>query len=165
MKNLMIAASGCALAFALAAPAVAQQADAAQPSEDGIGVIVVTAQKRAENVQDVPIAITALGSQFLQTRGIDSIDDLGTIAPNVKFERAPASKTISQIAIRGSVTINPAITWEPAVGLYLDGVYIAKAQGSIFDVADLERVEMLRGPQGTLYGPRQRVAAIKRALR
>ena len=152
MKNLMIAASGCALAFALAAPAVAQQADAAQPSEDGIGVIVVTAQKRAENVQDVPIAITALGSQFLETRGIDSIDDLGTIAPNVKFERAPASKTISQIAIRGSVTINPAITWEPAVGLYLDGVYIAKAQGSIFDIADLERVEILRGPQGTLYG-------------
>lgn len=152
MKNLMIAASGCALAFVLAAPAVAQQADAAQPSEDGIGVIVVTAQKRAENVQDVPIAITALGSQFLETRGIDSIDDLGTIAPNVKFERAPASKTISQIAIRGSVTINPAITWEPAVGLYLDGVYIAKAQGSIFDIADLERVEILRGPQGTLYG-------------
>lgn len=152
MKDLMIAASGCALAFALAAPAVAQQADAAQPSEDGIGVIVVTAQKRAENVQDVPIAITALGSQFLETRGIDSIDDLGTIAPNVKFERAPASKTISQIAIRGSVTINPAITWEPAVGLYLDGVYIAKAQGSIFDIADLERVEILRGPQGTLYG-------------
>jgi iron complex outermembrane receptor protein len=152
MKNLMIAASGCALTFVLAAPAVAQQADAAQPSEDGIGVIVVTAQKRAENVQDVPIAITALGSQFLETRGIDSIDDLGTIAPNVKFERAPASKTISQIAIRGSVTINPAITWEPAVGLYLDGVYIAKAQGSIFDIADLERVEILRGPQGTLYG-------------
>lgn len=152
MKALFTTASVCALAGAFAAPAAAQQSDADQPSDDGIGVIVVTAQKRAENVQDVPIAITALGSQFLETRGIDSIDDLGTIAPNVKFERAPASKTISQIAIRGSVTINPAITWEPAVGLYLDGVYIAKAQGSIFDIADLERVEILRGPQGTLYG-------------
>jgi iron complex outermembrane receptor protein len=152
MKKLLIAASGCALAFALASPAVAQQSDTDQPSDDGIGMIIVTAQKRSENVQDVPIAITAISNQFLEARGIDSIDDLGTFAPNVKFERAPASKTISQIAIRGSVTINPAITWEPAVGLYLDGVYIAKAQGSIFDIADLERVEILRGPQGTLYG-------------
>lgn len=152
MKALFTTASICALAGALAVPAAAQDAAAVEDPSDGIGLIVVTAQKRAENVQDVPIAITALGSQFLETRGIDSIDDLGTIAPNVKFERAPASKTISQIAIRGSVTINPAITWEPAVGLYLDGVYIAKAQGSIFDIADLERVEILRGPQGTLYG-------------
>lgn len=154
MKTLMTAASACALAIGLAMPAAAQQSDASSNDDegDGIGMIIVTAQKRSENVQDVPIAITAIGSQFLETRGIDSIDDLGTIAPNVKFERAPASKTISQIAIRGSVTINPAITWEPAVGLYLDGVYIAKAQGSIFDIADLERVEILRGPQGTLYG-------------
>ncbi len=152
MNRFSTTASACALAFALVAPAGAQEAEAEQPNDDGIGLIVVTAQKRAENVQDVPIAITALGSQFLETRGVDSIDDLGTVAPNVKFERAPASKTISQIAIRGSVTINPAITWEPAVGLYLDGVYIAKAQGSIFDIADLERVEILRGPQGTLYG-------------
>jgi iron complex outermembrane receptor protein len=152
INRFSTAVSACALAFALVVPAAAQESEAEQPADDGIGLIIVTAQKRAENVQDVPIAITALGSQFLETRGIDSIDDLGTVAPNVKFERAPASKTISQIAIRGSVTINPAITWEPAVGLYLDGVYIAKAQGSIFDIADLERVEILRGPQGTLYG-------------
>ena len=136
-----------ALATLSANPAFAQDGEG-----EGIGDIVVTAQKRAENIQDVPIAISAVGSQYLESRGIDSIDKLGTIAPNVKIERAPASKTISQVSIRGSVTINPAITWEPAVGLYLDGVYIAKAQGSIFDVADLERVELLRGPQGTLYG-------------
>ncbi len=152
MKALLAGASACALTFGLAAPALGQESDEPETGADGLGMIIVTAQKRSENVQDVPIAITAIGSQFLETRGIDSIDDLGTIAPNVKFERAPASKTISQIAIRGSVTINPAITWEPAVGLYLDGVYIAKAQGSIFDIADLERVEILRGPQGTLYG-------------
>ena len=135
---------------AMAMPAIAQ--DTALEDTGGIGDIVVTAQKRAENVQDVPLAISAVSSEYLESRDISSIDRLGSIAPNVKIERAPSNKTISQIAIRGSVTINPAVTWEPAVGLYLDGVYIAKAQGSIFDVADLERVEVLRGPQGTLYG-------------
>ena len=162
MRNAVI---GCILAStALAgwAPAMAQES---QNSDDGIGEIVVTAQKRAENIQDVPIAISAVGSEFLESRGINSIDALGTIAPNVKIERAPSNKTISQIAIRGSVTINPAVTWEPAVGLYLDGVYIAKAQGSIFDVADLERVEVLRGPQGTLYGRNALAGAINLVTR
>ena len=153
MKNLLAATALTTIAL-FAAPAFAQDTaqDQAAVDDGGIGAIVVTAQKRSENIQDVPIAISAVSNAYLESRGVDSIDKLGTIAPNVKIERAPSSKTISQIAIRGSVTINPAITWEPAVGLYLDGVYIAKAQGSIFDVADLERVEVLRGPQGTLYG-------------
>ncbi len=152
MRALLTCASVAAIALGLSTPAMAQDNTGTATEDDGLGMIVVTAQKRSENIQDVPIAISAVGSEFLESRGIDSIDKLGTIAPNVKIERAPASKSISQIAIRGSVTINPAITWEPAVGLYLDGVYIAKAQGSIFDVADLERIEVLRGPQGTLYG-------------
>lgn len=140
------------LAVAIATPALAQTETDAPSDDSGLGMIVVTAQKREENIQDVPIAISAVGEAFLESRGITSLDALGTVAPNVKIERAPSSKTISQIAIRGSVTINPAITWEPAVGLYVDGVYISKAQGSLFDIADLERVEILRGPQGTLYG-------------
>jgi iron complex outermembrane receptor protein len=148
MKALRLATLLASTAMAM--PAIAQ--DTASDDTGGIGDIVVTAQKRAENVQDVPLAISAVSSEYLESRDISSIDRLGSIAPNVKIERAPSNKTISQIAIRGSVTINPAVTWEPAVGLYLDGVYIAKAQGSIFDVADLERVEVLRGPQGTLYG-------------
>ncbi len=148
MKALRLATLLASTAMAM--PAIAQ--DTASDDTGGIGDIVVTAQKRAENVQVVPLAISAVSSEYLESRDISSIDRLGSIAPNVKIERAPSNKTISQIAIRGSVTINPAVTWEPAVGLYLDGVYIAKAQGSIFDVADLERVEVLRGPQGTLYG-------------
>ncbi|WP_237245935.1 TonB-dependent receptor [Sphingopyxis witflariensis] len=151
-----------ALAIGLATgPAQAQQAD----TQDSAGaadpnIIVVTAQKRAENLQEVPIAISALSSAYLEARDITSIDSIGAVAPNVKFERAPGSGTIAQIAIRGSVTINPAVTWEPAVGLYLDGVYIAKNQGAIFDVADLERVEILRGPQGTLYGRNSLAGAV-----
>ena len=151
IRHLLTSASLVALVSS--AGAVAQTAAAASPGDTGgLAEIVVTAQKRAENIQDVPIAISAIGSAFIEARGITSIGDLGALAPNMKIERAPSNKTISQISIRGSVTINPAVTWEPAVGLYLDGVYIAKAQGSIFDVADLERVEVLRGPQGTLYG-------------
>lgn len=151
MKRLSAATALVTIMGFAVVPAQAQ--DSSETSDSvGIGDIVVTAQKRSENIQDVPIAISAVGSEYLESRGVDSIDKLGAIAPNVKIERAPSSKTISQISIRGSVTINPAITWEPAVGLYLDGVYIAKAQGSLFDIADLERVEILRGPQGTLYG-------------
>lgn len=146
----------------LAGPAYAQGAAGGNraAAADNANVIVVTAQKREENLQEVPIAISALGSQYLESREITSIDSIGALAPNVKFERAPASGTIAQIAIRGSVTINPAVTWEPAVGLYLDGVYIAKNQGAIFDVADLERVEILRGPQGTLYGRNSLAGAV-----
>lgn len=157
MKLLLAATAltGCALVSGPAFAADAAQTKAATTATDpstGVGDIVVTAQKRSENVQNVPIAISAVSGQYLETRGITSIDSLGAIAPNMQITRAPSDKTITQISIRGSVTINPAVTWEPAVGLYLNGVYIAKAQGSVFDVADLERIEVLRGPQGTLYG-------------
>lgn len=163
--KLLLAATALSTGLAFAAPAMAQDASTADANDVGIGEIVVTAQKRAENVQEVPIAISAVSSQFLQSRGITSIDSLGSIAPNVKIERAPSDKTAAQIAIRGSVTINPAITWEPAVGIYLDGVYVAKVQGSIFDIADLERVEVLRGPQGTLYGRNALAGAINLVTR
>lgn len=151
-RSCLAFASFGAIALALSNPAMAQVQAETPPDDSGIDVIVVTAQKRSQNIQDVPIAITAIGSELLESRGIDSIDKIGSIAPNVKIERLPGSKSATQIAIRGSVTINSAITWEPAVGVYLDGVYIAKSEGSIFDIADIERVEILRGPQGTLYG-------------
>jgi iron complex outermembrane recepter protein len=164
MKRLAAATALCTSLALLTTPAQAQDS-ADEASSSGIGEIVVTAQKRAENIQDVPIAISAVTSEFLDSRGITSIDALGSIAPNVKIERAPSNKTAAQIAIRGSVTINPAITWEPAVGLYLDGVYVAKVQGSVFDIADLERVEVLRGPQGTLYGRNALAGAINLVTR
>ncbi len=164
--NRLLATTALVSATALiSAPAMAQDAAATDKADSGIGEIVVTAQKREENIQDVPIAISAVSSKFLESRGITSIYALESIAPNVKIERAPSNKTAAQIAIRGSVTINPAITWEPAVGLYLDGVYVAKVQGSIFDIADLERVEVLRGPQGTLYGRNALAGAINLVTR
>lgn len=114
--------------------------------------IVVTAQKREQSIQDVPIAVTAVNSDYIESRNITSIDSLSSLAPNLKIENTPGNTTAAQISIRGGVTINPALTWEPTVGIYLNGSYIGKTQGSIFDVADIERLEVLRGPQGTLYG-------------
>jgi iron complex outermembrane receptor protein len=114
--------------------------------------VEVTAQRRVEKLQDVPVAVTAFTHDQIESRGIDSIDDLDGLAPGLQISKTPSNTTISQITIRGSSQINPAIYWDPAVGLYLDGVYIGKSQGSIFDIVDLTRVEVLRGPQGTLYG-------------
>ncbi|WP_150295134.1 TonB-dependent receptor domain-containing protein [Sphingobium estronivorans] len=118
----------------------------------GLEEIVVTAQKREQNLQDVPIAISALSSAFLEKRDITSINNLSALAPNLKIDTAANSQTSSIISIRGGVQGNPQLYFEPSVGLYMDGVYIAKAQGSLFDIADIERIEVLRGPQGTLYG-------------
>lgn len=133
--------SGLALSALLAMPAYAQ-----------LDEIVVTAQKREQSIQDVPIAITAIDEDFIESRNITTISSLSSLAPNLKIEDTPGNTTAAQISIRGGVTINPALYWEPTVGIYLNGSYIGKTQGSIFDVSDIERVEVLRGPQGTLYG-------------
>ncbi len=165
--SLILQLMSTAIGFCCAMPALAQPdpTESGAEAARGLDEIVVTAQKREEKLQDVPIAISAVSGEFLRSRDIASINDLGTIAPNVKIERAPTNKTTSQIAMRGSVTVNPSVLFEPAVGLYVDGVYIAKAVGSIFDVADLERVEVLRGPQGTLYGRNTLAGAINLVTR
>ena len=121
-------------------------------SFDGLEEVVVTAQKKEENLQDTPIAITAITESTIDDLDLANVVDLAGMAPNVHIINTPSNNTAATIAMRGGVTINPAITWEPTVGMYLDGVYLGKGQGSIFDVVDLERVEILRGPQGTLYG-------------
>lgn len=114
--------------------------------------IVVTAQKRAQSVQDIPIAISAFDQAAIDANRIERITDIGNLAPNVEIVDSPTNTTSATIAIRGASQINPAITWENAVGVYLDGVFIGKNLGAVFDIAELERVEVLRGPQGTLYG-------------
>ena len=130
----------------------AAQAQEAPDTATVLDKVTVTAQKREQSLQEVPIAITAIGKAQLSSRGIDNVADLSALAPGLQVSRSPANDSISQIAIRGNSEINPAIYWDPAVGIYLDGVYLGKSQGTVFDVVDLNRVEVLRGPQGTLYG-------------
>ncbi|WKD49026.1 TonB-dependent receptor [Microbulbifer spongiae] len=114
--------------------------------------VVVTAQKRKQSVQEVPIAISTFDKTAIQHRRISNITDISLSAPNVEIVDSPANTTAATIAIRGASQISPAITWENSVGIYLDGVFMGKNLGAVFDIVELERVEVLRGPQGTLYG-------------
>ncbi len=114
--------------------------------------VVVTAQKREQSLQDIPIAVTTFDQAEIDTRRIGDVKDLALFVPNMQIADSPGGTSGATIAIRGASTINPAITWEPVVGLYLDGVFLGKNLGGIFEIAELERVEVLRGPQGTLYG-------------
>jgi len=134
------------------AQAQTQEQNKADVDTSVLEQVVVTVQRRKEKLQDVPVAATAIGAADLELRGIGNIADLSSMAPNLLVLHTPGNASASQIAIRGSVTSNPALFWETTVGMYVDGVFVGKSQGSIFDLVDLERVEVLRGPQGTLYG-------------
>ncbi|MEJ7925716.1 TonB-dependent receptor [Sphingobium sp. AN641] len=142
-----------------AAPAIAQDSPQAtsdaSADQNGIADIVVTAQKRAENVQDVPIAISAFTSQALQERAIGSVSQLSAIAPNVNLDAGtPFSGSTAVLAayIRGIGSDDFAFNIDPGVGIYLDGVYLARTVGANQDLLDVARIEILKGPQGTLFG-------------
>lgn len=121
-------------------------------SKSALEVIEVTAQKRVQNLQELPTAVTVFNSDSIRDKGITDVEDLSIYTPNMQISETPGGSTGATIAIRGSVTINPAVTWEPTTGVYIDGVFVSKNIGGLFDVAAIERVEVLRGPQGTLYG-------------
>jgi outer membrane receptor protein involved in Fe transport len=146
------------LAAQVAAPPVPAEpvAQAAPtPDDGGIDEIVVTAQKRAENVQDVPIAISAFTSEALQERAIGNVSQLSAIAPNVNLDAGtPFSGSTAVLAayIRGIGSDDFAFNIDPGVGIYLDGVYLARTVGANQDLLDVARIEILKGPQGTLFG-------------
>lgn len=149
--HLAMRAIPALVASACAAGAIAQEQEQKQ-KQDAIETVIVTAQKRSERIQDVPISITAISASQLEARRIEGIADLNAVAPNLTFRANAGTDMVSIVALRGSVTGQPAIWVDPSVGMYLDGVYIGKSQGSVFDVVEIERVEVLRGPQGTLFG-------------
>jgi iron complex outermembrane receptor protein len=155
--------------LAAATPAYAQEAsDTAQATEQaddgsGLGEIVVTAQFRATNVQDTPVAITAVTSEMLESRSQTTIDQVANQAPNVSM-KAQAGVWGPSIAanirgVGGQIDPNPAFM--PGVGMYIDDVFYTSTVGAVFDLLDLERVEILRGPQGTTAGANSIGGAVK----
>jgi iron complex outermembrane receptor protein len=121
-------------------------------AQSQIEEIVVTAQKREQSLQEVPVSITAIPQESIVANRIQDVTDLSRISPNLSVRQGAGGSKIPQYAMRGIYTFGSAIGTDKGVSLYQDGVYIQNVAGSIFDFADIERVEVLRGPQGTLFG-------------
>ncbi len=119
----------------------------------GIEEMVVTAQKREENLQAVPISISALNATDIERRGVQNSADLVSTMPNMGGFVSPGSRGDLAVTLRGVAGAAPSnLSNDPGVAIYIDGVILGKQVGNSLDVAELERVEVLRGPQGTLYG-------------
>ncbi|WP_395397691.1 TonB-dependent receptor [Novosphingobium sp. BL-8A] len=142
--------------LAFAGQAMAQEADQAQGPQTpstGLNEIVVTAQKRSENLQDVPIAISAIGADKIEQLGVQDSRDISGLAPNVTIVPGTVSNSAAVFSMRGiSNGGSESFGVDAANGLYVDGVYIARSGAMGLDVMDIQRVEVLRGPQGTLFG-------------
>ena len=137
------------------APGMAPAQDVSASASTRLEEIVVTAQRREQNIQNVPIAISAFTTETLRGRGVTDITNLSNLAPNVNLDAStPFSGDSSVLAasIRGIGSDDFAFNIDPGVGVYLDGVFLARTFGANQNLLDVERVEILRGPQGTLFG-------------
>ncbi|MFV0478677.1 MAG: TonB-dependent receptor [Parahaliea sp.] len=143
-----------------ATPVIAQEAAALMLEE-----VVVTARKRTENLQDVPIAVSAFSADELSIKGIDDVTDLQYSLPNTTLQVSRGTNSTLTAYIRGIGQQDPLWGFEPGVGIYIDDVYIARPQGAVLDVLDVENIEVLRGPQGTLYGKNTIGGALKYTTR
>ncbi|MFT5605114.1 MAG: iron complex outermembrane receptor protein [Paracoccaceae bacterium] len=136
------------LASGLAVPSFAQGGRSAPALEE----VVVTAEKREASLQDTPISISAFSNEDLEKFGISNLADVQFSVPNMAMRQFPNSQSALRIFIRGIGNNDVQITQDPAVGVYLDGIYISRSSGLANQIVDPERIEVLRGPQGTLYG-------------
>lgn len=159
MKNmkLTLRAGIAAAGLIVAMPAFAQEADAAadagaDAASSGIEDIVVTARKRAESVQDVPVAITAMSGDQMVDRSVKDITDIAASTPSFFAQTSSADPAALLVSMRGQSATDALMTLDSPVGVYVDGVYLPRSIGLRAAMVDIERVEVLRGPQGTLFG-------------
>ncbi|MGI8611452.1 MAG: TonB-dependent receptor [Sphingomicrobium sp.] len=146
-----------------APPADAQKAEEAAAASDP--EIVVTARRRNEILLDVPIAVTAYSGEQLERQGALDITDVSDTTPNVNLETSRGTNTTLTAFIRGVGQQDPVAGFEQGVGIYIDDVYLNRPQGALLDIYDVERIEILRGPQGTLYGRNTIGGAVKYVTR
>ncbi len=129
---------------------VSAQTDSDSDTGFGIEEVLVTAERRQANLQDVAIAVSAFSRDQLQAQQVSTIGDLQALVPNLSIHAGDANNAVAYI--RGIGQIDSIAFFEPGVGIYLDDVYLGRAQGAFLDVVDVKRIEVLRGPQGSLYG-------------
>ena len=140
-------------AASLGALGVGPAALAQEPDDSVFDTVIVTAQKREQSIYDVPVSISAFTAEAIEKQGITDLTDIGKFVPNLNITGFSAGHTSSQNPfIRGIGLQDHLITTEPGVGVYIDGVYLGRQVGQNWSLANIERVEVLRGPQGTLYG-------------
>ena len=146
--------TSCAIATISAAQPALAQAQSPAPAADsqatGITDIVVTARKQSESLQDVPMSISAVSGKDLENAGYTELNDVARLSGNVFFEAADRTKP--QIYIRGVGTRSYDAGSDSSVGVFVDGVYLGRFGALDMDLMDVQRVEVLRGPQGSLYG-------------
>lgn len=162
-RRWLLTGSGLALGCLSLAPTSAFAQDTAAngasvrgaENQGGLDTIVVTARKREENVQQTPIAVTAMSGQMIENRQINNVAQVASFAPNVNIQpvgNISGSSASLTAFIRGVGQTDFNITVDPGVGIYVDGVYVARSVGGLLDMADISSVQILRGPQGTLFG-------------
>lgn len=161
-RTALLASGPLAVLFATA-PAIAQDAAAAPASEDDdrIEEIVVTAQFTSQSVRDVPISITAISGETLEARGQTNLTDIGQSTPGLAIRPSGQYGSATAVTVRGVGNFNALYGYEPGVGIYIDDVYYPTLYGSQLDLLDLDRIEVLRGPQGTLAGKNSIGGAVK----
>ena len=157
MKRTFLATTTALAAALFAAPLCAQSnaADAPQASDQssgGLDEIVVTAQRRAESIQDVPIAISAFSADQLRNQGVTSTLELGRFVPNLVSMNNTGVGSANAFYLRGLGNTETIPTFDPPVGTYVDDIYLSRQNANNINLFDVERVEVLRGPQGTLFG-------------
>jgi iron complex outermembrane receptor protein len=151
---LVVSAGSPAVLLPLATAVLfaAVEPSAAQTSR-GLEEVTVTARRFEESLQEAPVAVSAFGEEALEARSITNLEDIGRYVPNMQFaQNGIAGGSSGQPFIRGVGQFDFMITTDPGVAIYLDGVYLARSLGNLLDLVDVERIEVLRGPQGTLYG-------------
>ena len=134
-------------------------------SDTGLQEIVVTARRFSENLQNVPIAVSAISASTIETQNVTNLQDLNSFVPNFKISADRATSSTINVYIRGVGQSDPLWGNEPGVGVYIDDIYLARPQTALLDVIDVQDLEILRGPQGTLYGKNTIAGAIKYVTR
>lgn len=152
MRKFASFAGGLMACSSLTAPAFAQDSDAEAPEVRDDNVIIVTATRRAQDVQDIPLAVTAISPQQLDNQGVVNIQQVTALAPSFSSSQAQLASGSVVLRVRGVGTTSNNIGFESAVGIFIDGAYQSRPGVALGEFVDVERVEVLRGPQGTLFG-------------